>query len=94
MILAIIKDKYGFTGNSLFDSKDDIQDEIIDSVELKVSGSDYQSRKDSARNVAISLQQMDIGGLSYFEESDIQQFLLSIGKRYGLMTEFYSEGIL
>lgn len=101
MLLAVWKDPEGYMNNDLFDTHEDFfratfspECEIISAIELKVSGKDYQSRKEAAREVAKEIQYNDIGGLSYMELSDIQWFLLNIGKRYGLLNEFYDNGIL
>ena len=101
MLLTVWKDENGYMNNVLYENrKQFIKDtfcplcDIISVVELKVHGSNYKSRKESAREIAQEIQRNDIGGLTWGELQDIQWFLLNIGKRYGLLKEFYENGLL
>lgn len=101
MILTVWKDENGYMNNVLYDSPEDFIKatfcpfcEVISAVEFKVHGSDYKSRKESARSLVIDIMAADVGGLSWGELQEIQWFLLKIGKRYGLLREFYNNAIL
>lgn len=57
-------------------------------MDFKIKGKTYNEKKESLRNIAIDYQRNDIGGLSYYEYTLINDFFETNGKRYGLLTEF------
>ena len=65
-------------------------------IPLVVSGKNYQEKKDDLRNKAIEYQSTyyDFCNYSYGELSDIQTFFETNGRRYGLLNEFTTNGII
>lgn len=59
-----------------------------------LKGKTYAEKKQEVREKAIGFQRIDEGGLSYGEYAMIADYLMTYGKRYGLMREFKNEGIL
>lgn len=55
---------------------------------------DYSVDKDAAREYAINVKDyLCDAAVSYGELFDIQQEMHALGKRYGLLTEFYENAI-
>lgn len=61
----------------------------IKTLDFKLSGKTYQEKKNSLRDLAIEWQ-LNFASLSwsYLELSEIQNYFLENGKRYGLLQEF------
>lgn len=72
--------------------------DILMLLPLEIRGKDYQSRKESARELAINFQYENDGDtdyqLSYSESAAIYHFFYKIGKRYGLLREFRENAII
>ena len=66
----------------------------IDIIDFKVSGSTYEEKKKSARQVAIDFQHAECGGMFMSEYADATEWFKTIGKRYGLSAEFEREGVI
>ena len=64
-------------------------------IELSVNGKTYAQKKASVSDKARIIQEM-LGecSISYFELSEIQNWLLTVGKRYGLMEEFKDNAVV
>lgn len=61
---------------------------------LAVIGKTYKQKKESLRNFVKDLQFYDCGGMSYGEMAMVDAFIQENAKRYGLLNEFRSEGIV
>lgn len=93
----------GFTHDYILDSIDDLcdlswissdDDVLIDRViPFKISGTTYEEKKESLRNLAIDFQTSCQGGLSMGEMIMVESYFRENGKRYGLLEEFESECI-
>lgn len=60
----------------------------------KLSGANYQERKNDLEEKAKLTQYIDIGGLSWGELNEIQAYFEKQGKKYGLLTEFKENCII
>ena len=59
-----------------------------------VKGNTYASRKEAARDIAIEWSMTSSKfNLSYSEYIEISTYFRQIGRRYGLLREFYENGI-
>lgn len=72
------------------------ENNILYYIPLVISGNTYQDRKEDIRNKAIEYQNTyyDFGDYSYGELSIINEFFERAGRRYGLLNEFITEGII
>lgn len=91
----------GYTHDYILDSIDDLCDlsfeddtRVYDRIlPFKISGTTYEEKKESLRNLAIDFQASCQGGLSMGEMIMVESFFRTNGKRYGLLEEFESECI-
>ena len=63
-------------------------------IPLRISGRTYSERKESLRNLVMEISLADNGGLSYMEESTIEDFVRTNAYRYGLVEEFEENAII
>lgn len=68
--------------------------EIISLIEFKTHGKSYAERKASAEETARRFQAENIPGLSWGEISEICGYFETVGKKYGLLTEFKENAII
>lgn len=98
MFYANYLEKDGKKVGHLFDSMVGFMEytdaDPIDIIDLKVSGSTYEERKESARQVAIDFQHAECGGMFMSEYADATAWFRTIGRRYGLSVEFEKEGVI
>ena len=66
---------------------------MVTFIRFVIHGKNYQSRKESLRDLAINWSNSDISGISYGELATIQDWLCKNGKRYGLLEEFRENAI-
>ena len=100
MITMILTKQNG--NNELFYSWQDFHEytfspedrENTESLVFIITGTTYQEKKEALRELAKESQRMDCGGLGWAEEADIQYFMETYGRRYGLLREFQENGIL
>lgn len=59
-----------------------------------LKGKTYAEKREEVRDKAINLQRIDDGGLTYDDYMMIADYLMTYGKRYGLLREFKENGIL
>ena len=90
----------GRTYDYIVDTLDDLsymsfdENTLIDRVlPFMISGTTYEEKKESLRNLAIDFQSSCQGGLSYGELAMAESFFRTNGKRYGLLEEFETECI-
>ena len=99
MLFAKLKHPDGKTETHMYTSWDAFhaatfspETDVLSCIPFRLSGRTYAERRESARNLAIDVQAADDGttdiGLSYGELHLIQCFFESVGRRYGLLTEF------
>lgn len=69
---------------------------ILYYIPLVITGNTYQDRKTDLRNKAIDYQNTyyDFCNYSYGELSLINEFFEKAGRRYGLLNEFKTNGII
>ena len=60
----------------------------------KLTGKTRQEKKSDLEEKARFYQLIDIGGLSWGEVSEIENYFRTYGKRYGLIKEFKENGII
>lgn len=98
MFYASYREKDGKKVGHLFDSMVGYMNYTdampIDIIDFKVSGSTYEEKKQSARQVAIDFQHAERGGMFMSEYADATEWFKTIGKRYGLSAEFEREGVI
>ena len=72
------------------------ENDILYYIPLVITGNTYQDRKNNVRNKAIEYQNTyyDFCDYSYGELSLINEFFEKAGRRYGLFTEFITEGVI
>lgn len=72
------------------------ENNILYYIPLVISGNTYQDRKNNARDKAIEYQNTyyDFCNYSYGELSIINEFFEKAGRRYGLLNEFTTNGII
>lgn len=72
------------------------ENNILYYIPLVVSGRCYQDRKNNVRDKAIEYQNTyyDFCNYSYGELSIINEFFERAGRRYGLLNEFTTNGII
>ena len=62
---------------------------------IKITGKTYQERKESARQAAIEWQgYFDNSNYSWLELCAIAEYFEKIGRRYGLLKEFFENCII
>lgn len=66
---------------------------VVDIIDFKAEGRDYNERKESVREIAIKFSNSDLGGLNYGELETTQDWFRIFGRRYGLLREFADNGI-
>lgn len=62
-------------------------------IEFRTHGRNYAERKASAAEIAQRFQAEQQPGLSWGELAEVQTWFESIGKQYGLLTEFRENAI-
>lgn len=72
------------------------ENNILYYIPLVITGNTYQDRKNDVRNKAIDYQNTyyDFCDYSYGELSIINEFFENAGRRYGLLNEFTTNGII
>lgn len=67
--------------------------ERIHLIDFRISGTDYKSRKQALRDIAVEWSNCDSSGLFMSELSAICDWFSANAKRYGLQREFQENGI-
>ena len=68
--------------------------EEIAVINFKVSGYGYRKKKDAARNIAIAwTNTTDVSGLSWLDCQHVSDWFYTMGKRFGLLSEFSENGL-
>ena len=102
MILAVT-DADGWREANLFYSPQDFRKrtrnfEIISKIEMVISGKTYAERKESLRQLAISVQQLtyDPAFLDavWWLEAELREYFVTNGLRFGLIEEFRENAII
>ena len=72
------------------------ENNILYYIPLVITGNTYQDRKNNVRDKAIEYQNTyyDFCDYSYGELSVINEFFEKAGRRYGLLNEFTTNGII
>lgn len=66
---------------------------VTNILRFVVHGDSYKERKACVRDLAVSFQDADQGGISYGELAAVEEWFRKNGKRYGLMDEFVENAI-
>ena len=101
MFYAKYKNESGNIENRLyFDHGSYIKDtfnpecETLTTINFALSGYGYKKKKEAARNIAVEWSNIgDVSGLSWFDICHISEWFSTIGKRFGLLSEFRENGL-
>lgn len=104
MIYVVMNDTNGFsqTAYLYLDIKDFLEDtwnpenkeQVAFKMGFKITGKTYQEKKANFENIVKELLHNDVGGLSYYEESILYDYIETNARRYGITKELKNEGIL
>ncbi|MBO7734130.1 MAG: hypothetical protein J6S67_16320 [Methanobrevibacter sp.] len=61
---------------------------------FRIKGKTYQEKKANFENIVRDLLDNDVGGLSYYEEAFLYDYLETNARRFGLVTELKENGII
>lgn len=101
MFYAKYKDASGEIKSRLYFAREDYyrdtfspECEEIAVIDFKVSGYGYRKKKEAARNIALTWSSAgDTSGLSWLECQHVSDWFYTVGKRFGLLTEFSENGL-
>ena len=102
MIYGLFEVKSEFYPLALLMSEDDFKRTMMDDevtavsgiLRFKVTGDDYEERKENLQELAITWSHTDKASVALVDEEEVRRFFEKNGKRYGLLREFRENAII